>query len=101
MPKTVETKLDLWINKLIDLSKRNNMINFRPTKRTTIHVIDELPIEIFKEVIGRHEPLKFLDFDSWETPYEYSLTAKIPATEFVRHDDSDLADRYFEVRAGF
>ena len=95
MPKTVETKLDLWKNRLIDRSKRNNMINFRPTK-PTIHVIDELPTEIFKKVIKYHEHLDFLDFDSWENPKEYSWKAEIPSTEYVGHDDSDLADRYID-----
>jgi hypothetical protein len=84
MPKTVETKLDHWKTKLIDLSKRDKMISFRPAKRTSIHIIDELPAEIFKKVIAHPTPLEFLDFDSWGNPNDYSLKAEmIPTLQIV------------------
>jgi len=72
------------------------MINFRPTKRTSIRIIDELPSEIFKKVIVHHTPLDFLDFQSWENPDGYTSDEEIPPTEYVRQDSSDLAERYID-----
>jgi len=42
----LEHKIETWKNKLIDLSRRNRLLNFRPTKVTTIKVVDELPSEV-------------------------------------------------------
>ena len=36
---------------LLDLTLRNRLLNFRPTKRTTIHVVDELPDQIWKLLV--------------------------------------------------
>lgn len=94
--KPVEKRLEHWKSKLIALSKRNKMINFRQTKRTSIHIIDELPTEIFKKVIEYRVPLDFLDFQSWENPNGYTSADEIPATEYVRQDDSDLDERYID-----
>jgi very-short-patch-repair endonuclease len=94
MPETVEKRLEHWKSKLIDLSKRNKMINFRPTKRTTIHIVDELPGVIFKKVIAHRIPLDFLDFKSWANPNGYTSADDIPAAEYVRQDVYELAERY-------
>jgi len=96
MSKTVEKRLDHWKSKLIDLSKRNKMINFRPTKRTSIHIIDELPTEIFQKVIVHRIPLDFLDFQSWENPNGYKSAEEIPPAEYVRQDSTALAERYID-----
>ena len=96
MSKTIEKRLEHWKSKLIDLSKRNKMINFRPTKRTSIHIIDELPTEIFKIVIVHRIPLDFLDFESLENSNAYTSADEIASTEYVRQDSTDLAERYID-----
>ena len=50
----LEYKIETWKNKLIDLSRRNRLLNFKPTKVTTIKVVDELPSEIFKSMVIEH-----------------------------------------------
>ncbi len=47
----LEQKIEAWKNKLIDLSRRNPLLNFKATKVTTIKIIDELPTEVFKSMV--------------------------------------------------
>jgi hypothetical protein len=44
----VEERIKRWKQKLIDLSKRNRLLNFRPTKVTTIRIVDEIPSEVYR-----------------------------------------------------
>lgn len=55
----LEQKIEAWKNKLIDLSRRNRLLNFRPTKVTTIKIIDELPSEIFKSMVVENNSFHF------------------------------------------
>jgi very-short-patch-repair endonuclease/DNA polymerase III delta prime subunit len=51
--------IENWKGKLVDLSKRNKARNFKPTKVTTIPVIDESPSEIFKQFYILNQRLHF------------------------------------------
>ena len=46
--------------KLLDLSMRNRLLNFRPTKRTTIRVVDELPHQTWRLLYVEGKALEFL-----------------------------------------
>ena len=39
--------------RLLDLTLRNRLLNFRPTRRTTIPVVDELPWKVW-ELLRNH-----------------------------------------------
>ncbi len=56
----LEQKIEAWKNKLIDLSRRNRLLNFRTTKVTTIKIIDELPSEVFKSMVVESNSFHFL-----------------------------------------
>ncbi|MBA4158151.1 MAG: DUF4011 domain-containing protein, partial [Gemmatimonadetes bacterium] len=50
----VEQNVENWKRKLLDLSKRNRLLHFRPNKVSTVTVVDELPVEVFRQLyIGR------------------------------------------------
>jgi hypothetical protein len=36
---------------LLDLSMRNRMLNFRPTKLSSIHIVDERPDEVYDRLV--------------------------------------------------
>lgn len=44
-------KLDKWRRQLIDLSRRNKLLNYRPTKRSTVEVVDELPHQVLRQLL--------------------------------------------------
>jgi very-short-patch-repair endonuclease len=61
--KILEQKIEAWKNKLIDLSRRNRLLNFKPTKVTTIEVVDELPSEIYKSMVVENNSFHFISND--------------------------------------
>lgn len=52
--------LHLWRRKLLDLSKRNRALNFKPTKVTTIAIVDEQPGIIFQYLFTEGKQMKFI-----------------------------------------
>ena len=45
-------KLDKWAELLLDTSKRNNLMNFRDAKATTVEVVYPAPDELFGRMEG-------------------------------------------------
>lgn len=52
--------LGLWRRKLLDLSKRNKALNFKPSKVTTIAIVDEQPGIVFKYLYTDGIQMKFI-----------------------------------------
>jgi very-short-patch-repair endonuclease len=50
---------DQWRRRLLDLTKRNRALNFRPTKVSTVAVVDEHPAEIFRRLVVREAAMRF------------------------------------------
>jgi hypothetical protein len=48
------------MEKLIDLSKRNRFLNFRPGKSSAVMVVEELPAEIYRVLVATGAPMRFL-----------------------------------------
>jgi very-short-patch-repair endonuclease len=51
--------IENWKRKLLDLTKRNRALNFRPTRVSTITIVDEQPAEIFRQIYSRQKPVRF------------------------------------------
>jgi hypothetical protein len=47
----VATRIEIWRRKLIDLSRRNRLLNFRPTKASTVEIVDEIPQQILRQLV--------------------------------------------------
>src|SRR3954466_13172772 len=56
----VASSIDNWKRKLLDLSRRNRLLNFRVNKVSTITVVDELPAEVFRTLYLREKGMRFL-----------------------------------------
>jgi very-short-patch-repair endonuclease len=56
----VRYRLDKWQRQLIDLSSRNRLLNFKPTRVTTVRVVDELPTEVFRSLYLESRSMRFL-----------------------------------------
>ncbi|MGB9938597.1 DUF4011 domain-containing protein [Methanosarcina sp.] len=56
----IEKELDLLRQNLLDLSLRNNLINYRVSKSQTLSIIDEHPREIYNIFVLQEKPMKFL-----------------------------------------
>ncbi len=58
--KNIEKRLHVWKEKLIDLSKRNRLLNFKFSKFLTLKIIDEQPPEVYKSLVQESQNLEFL-----------------------------------------
>ncbi len=73
----VNQTLERVRRKLLDLSRRNTLLNFRETRRT-IRIIDELPDETFRILVREGKSMEFLPF------------VPPPETETIAESDVDL-----------
>jgi hypothetical protein len=59
MSGPIDANLEHWKRKLLDLSKRNRLLSFKPSKVSTVAVVDELPAEVFRILAVRGQTMKF------------------------------------------
>lgn len=52
-------KIEYWEHQLLDLGKRNKMINYRETKRTTIKLVEPSFTELFNRIAVNEQTLTF------------------------------------------
>lgn len=55
----IDVKLDGWKKKLLDLGKRNRLINYRETKRSNLNIITPNYYELFKHIVVNEDTLVF------------------------------------------
>ena len=55
----IAASADNWKRKLLDLTKRNRALNFRPAKVATVAIVDEQPAEIFRRLFLREDAMRF------------------------------------------
>lgn len=81
-------KLEYWEHQLLDLSKKNKMINYRETKRTTIKLVEPSFDELFNRLALNEETLTFQRSVDRETDIRVfsilslleNLSASLPVT---------------------
>ncbi len=83
MSDQVHLRLDHWKRRLIDLTKRNRLLNFKPTRVTTIRVVDERPAEAFRTLYLEQRAMIFLPL-----PEETVLQAVLPDAATDEHADA-------------
>ncbi len=101
MPNIIEERLKKWKEKLVDLSKRNRLLNFRPTKVSTIRIIDELPSEILHLLAIEKGGMEFLPLEKEkEDLFQLSAEAKpdidaeISSVQFRKYKKEELEKKY-------
>src|SRR5215207_9369543 len=90
---------DVWKRKLLDLTKRNRALNFRPAKVSTVAILDEHPAEVFRRLYVREQPMRFKAApepeggeDGTERSAPPSAEGQMPTVE--GGDATDAADEY-------
>ena len=59
MAERIAASVENWQRKLLDLTKRNRALNFRMNKVSTVAVVDEHPVEVFRQLYIRGEAMRF------------------------------------------
>lgn len=109
--KIIEKRIYKWKEKLIDLSKRNRLLNFKFSKSLTLRIIDEQPPEIYKALVQELHLLEFLPIkeNAENTPEkekksleELNEGIEFKAQEFKEYDPKQLSkkhsDKYLQTK---
>lgn len=57
--KLLEAAFAAWRGRLLDLTARNRALNYRPTKVSTLTIVDEKPAEVYRLLVGEEQALSF------------------------------------------
>ncbi|MDP8263693.1 MAG: DUF4011 domain-containing protein [Candidatus Ancaeobacter aquaticus] len=93
MEKIIADRVARWKNKLIDLTKRNRLVNFKPTKVTTVRIVDEQPPEVFATLVTK---LKSMDFLSIPESEEEGEDEETEGVESVEEDKIETQTKKFK-----
>lgn len=55
----IEKQLQTARERLLDLTLRNRLLNFRPSRRRTIQIVDEIPKEVFNILVLKERVMQF------------------------------------------
>lgn len=102
-----------WKRKLLDVSKRNRALNFKPTKVSTITIVDEPPAEVFRHLYLQDRQMRFQPAPRKEEdtsapeaattpvlptlPYdqmEDDVVEIVPSPDFIPYDAATLEGRH-------
>ena len=95
----VGASLDTWKRQLLDLSRRNRALNFRPLKVSTVAIVDEQPAEIYRLLYDEEQSLTFAAAAPPSTAAARS-TPSPPTADVspVADDPFDEQEHEFEAR---
>lgn len=83
-----------WKRKLLDVSKRNRALSFKPSKVTTVAIVDEQPAEVFRQLYLQERQMRFQPAPPPPTDAQPAL----PVAPAVTDDAGDVAGA--EIEAG-
>ncbi|MGB7070543.1 MAG: DUF3320 domain-containing protein [Pyrinomonadaceae bacterium] len=108
----IQKTVNIWKNKLLDLTKRNRALNFKINRVSTVTIIDKLPAVIFRLLCLQKKSLKFRPqnvgeeipeaeindtrsvFDDFETdselPVQNNLFARLETDALPANNTDDL-----------
>ena len=55
----IDAKLEIWKNKLLDLGKRNRLLNYKETARSTLKILSPDYEELFDLLVRKESELDF------------------------------------------
>lgn len=55
----IDFKIELWKKKLLDLGKRNRLLNYRDTKRSSLRFVSPPLDELWSRIVVKDRPLEF------------------------------------------
>ncbi len=55
----IDMKIEKWKNKLLDLGKRNRLINYKETTRSTLAISEPDIFELFDQLVNQERKLSF------------------------------------------
>ena len=84
MAVNIESKIEIWQNKLLDLGKRNKLLNYKETKRSTLRIITPEIYEFWDSFVKNEKPLEFPFYDDIQDEEEPTLFADVETNQSVK-----------------
>ena len=77
MNERIDSCINEWKRRLIDLTRRNRLIYFVPKRSSSLQIVEPTPSEVFNRFVIEEKPLKCFipeeDDESNETPIQSDL----------------------------
>lgn len=89
MPLEIDQKIEIWKNKLLDLGKRNRLINYRETKRSTLTIRKPSIYDLWESIVENNNTLEFPMY--FENQDEDDLENRIDVVEDESNKKIELA----------
>ena len=67
---SADRKLDAWKKKLLDLGKRNRLINYHDTKRSNLRIIKPGLLELWNSFVLDEKPIEFPYYEEVDTLFD-------------------------------
>lgn len=84
MAVNIENKIEIWQNKLLDLGKRNKLLNYRETKRSTLRIITPEIYRFWDSFVKNEKPLEFPFYDDIEDEEDITLLASVETNQSIK-----------------
>jgi len=62
----IDTQIETWQKRLLDLGKKNRLVNFRETKRSTLRIIDPSLENFYSKLVLSGKELEFSYYEKYE-----------------------------------
>ncbi|MGL4908906.1 MAG: DUF4011 domain-containing protein [Bacteroidales bacterium] len=82
----IEHKIEKWKNKLLDLGKRNRLLNYKDTKRSNLKILTPCCLSLWQSFVQDETPLEFPFYD--ESSEEDSEELSEELTEEITEESS-------------
>lgn len=84
MAVNIENKIEIWQNKLLDLGKRNKLLNYKETKRSTLRITTPEIYKFWDSFVKNEKPLEFPFYDDIEDEEETTLFSDVETNQSVK-----------------
>ena len=82
----IEPRLDETRRRLLDLSRRNRLLNHKPAVATNLRVVDEVAEEVYRVLVVEGQRMQFLSKE--EAPEPERLEEEGACTETQKHGNT-------------
>lgn len=82
----IDSRIEKWQKRLLDLGKKNRLINFWETKRSTLKIVNPEIDNLYSELVMKSHNLEFLFPEISELQNEEDLENEIEALEILKGD---------------
>lgn len=81
MSVDIESKIEIWKNKLLDLGKRNKLLNYRETKHSTLRFIAPEICGFWESFVKNEKALEFPFYDDFKDEEDINLPANVETNQ--------------------